>query len=323
MPDPQPAKTGGESVTTVIIAFLANLAVAAAKSVAALITGSASMVAEAAHSWADTGNEVFLLIAERRSRKPRDAAHPFGYGREAYVWSMFAAFGVFSVGAVVSIVHGISQWGVEDPDPNYLLGYIVLGISAILEGASFTRALIQARRAGRRQQRSAWDYIDRTSDPTLRGVFAEDAAALVGLVIAALGLALHEITGNAVYDAAGSILVGILLAVVAVFLIQRNREFLVGQVVGGRTRDAALTGLLEIPGIESVSFLFLEYVGADRLLLVASVDLEGDPDETALAQRHQEIEDELERHPHIERALLTPSAPGAVPLIPGQTAIRG
>ena len=151
-------------------------------------------------------------------------------------------------------------------------------------------------------------------------MFVEDAAALIGLVIAAAGMALHQITGNGIYDAIGSILVGVLLAVIAVFLISRNREFLVGQVVSPIVRQRALDALLAIPDVESVTWLHLEYVGADRIFLIASVDLVGAPSEPDLAVRHQAIEDELQAHPMIEWAILTLPRPGAEPLVPDPTA---
>ena len=314
------SQRGGESLLTVIVAFAANLLIAAAKTVAAALTGSASMVAEAAHSWADTGNEVFLLIAERRAARPRDAAHPLGYGREAYVWSMFAAFGLFTVGAVVSIAHGVQELGaVESDHENYLIGYVVLALSFALEGASFLQALRQTRGEAARLGLRPLGYIARTSNPTLRAVFVEDSAALVGLVIAAAGMALHQLTGDPVYDAVGSILVGLLLGVIAVFLIRRNREFLVGQVVRPHVRNDVLATLLAFPEVEAVTFLHLEFVGPGRVFLVASVDLAGDPSERQLAERHQAIEDLLESQPAIERALLTLPTPGAAPLIPEAT----
>lgn len=313
-------RQGGESLVTVIVAFAANLLIAIAKTFAASITGSASLVAEAAHSWADTGNEVFLLVAERRANRPRDATHPFGYGREAYVWSMFAAFGLFTVGAVVSIAHGVQQLGAAEGDhENYLIGYIVLAISFALEGASFLQALRQTRGEAGRLGLHPLRYIARTSNPTLRAVFVEDAAALVGLVIAAAGMGLHQATGDAVYDAVGSILVGVLLGVIAIFLIGRNREFLVGQVVRPELRNEVLARLVALPEIEAVTFLHLEYVGPGRIFLVASVDLAGNPDEQRLAVRHQAIEDRLEAQPMIERALLTLPTPGAEPLLPEAT----
>lgn len=312
-------KRGGESLLTVLVAFAANLLIAIAKSVAASLTGSASLVAEAAHSWADTGNEVFLLIAERRSAKPRDSAHPLGYGREAYVWSMFAAFGLFTVGAVVSIWHGIQQLTAQDEATDYLIGYLVLAIAFVLEGISFAQAFRQtsgeARRSGLRPLR----YIGRTSNPTLRAVFVEDAAALIGLVIAATAMALHQLTDNAVYDAIGSILVGVLLAVIAVFLISRNREFLIGQVVSPAVRQRALEALLAIEDVDAVTWLHLEYVGADRIFLIASVDLVGTLSEPDLAVRHQAIEDQLCSHPMIEWAILTLPRPGATPLVSDPT----
>ena len=138
-------------VMAVLVAFGANLLIAAAKSVAALVTGSASMAAEAAHSWADTGNEVLLLVAERRSVKRRDAAHPLGFGREAYVWSMFAAFGLFGAGAVVSVWHGISALGHEEPETSYFWAYAVLAIAFVLESVSFFQATRQTRSEARRR----------------------------------------------------------------------------------------------------------------------------------------------------------------------------
>jgi divalent metal cation (Fe/Co/Zn/Cd) transporter len=120
----------------VVIAFLANIAIAIAKSIVALLTGSASMLAEAIHSWADAGNEVFLLIADRKGDRERDAEHPTGYGRDAYVWSLFAAFGVFTVGAVLSIITGVQELLEPEPVADYTAAYIVLGIAFLLEGFS-------------------------------------------------------------------------------------------------------------------------------------------------------------------------------------------
>lgn len=311
-PSPPPAATvpaPGGSLLTVLLALGANALIALAKSAVAFFTGSASMVAEAAHSWADAGNEVFLLIAERRAARPPDDAHPLGYGREAYVWSMFAAFGLFTAGAVVSIVHGVQQWSAPEGEANYFWAYVVLAISFVLEGVSFTQALRQARGVARARGLDAWRYLSRGSDPTLRAVFAEDFSALVGIVIAALGIGLHQLTGNPVYDAIGSICVGVLLGAVALFLISRNRDFLVGQSVDPVTRQRVVATLLAQPGIERVTYLHLEFVGPGRVFLVAAVDLLGDAPESEVAWRLRAIEAQVEAHPMVMRAVLTLATP--------------
>jgi cation diffusion facilitator family transporter len=312
----QDSKQVDQSLRTVLIAFLANLLIAIAKSVAAGITSSASMLAEAAHSWADAGNEIFLVIAERRSDRGRDSGHPMGFGREAYVWSMFAAFGLFTAGAVVSIWHGIQQLIDPEDAANYLVAYIVLAISFVLEGVSFIQAMTQARRLAAERRRSVPDLVLNTSNPTLRAVFFEDAAALVGITIATAAVALHQVTGSPTPDAIGSILVGVLLGVVAVVLIDRNRRFLVGEPVRSEIRQKVLQHLLARPDIDRITYLHLEFVGPDRLYLVASVDMAGDDVEHDLAVRLRRVERELEQEESIEEAVLTLATPDEVSLTP-------
>ncbi|MFZ7088167.1 cation diffusion facilitator family transporter [Curtobacterium sp. RRHDQ10] len=310
------SKGGNGSLVTVVIAFGANLLVALAKTVASLMTGSASMVAEAAHSWADTGNEVFLLIAERRGGKQRDAVHPLGYGRETYIWSMFAAFGLFTAGAIVSIYHGITELGSDEPPRDLLVGYIVLGVSALLEGSSFLQAYRQAHGAATKRRVPVLRHVLQSSNPTLRAVFAEDAAALIGLFLAFLGLFLHQVTGSAIWDALGSIAVGVLLGVVAIILIDRNRRFLLGESTSPELEDAVLAEILGKPEVSRVTYLHLEFVGPSRVYLVAAIDMQGNEAEDAVAVRLRAVEDQLEASEYIEEAVLTLSQPGDASLVP-------
>jgi cation diffusion facilitator family transporter len=300
---------GDESTTTVIVAFAANLAIAVAKTVVALFTGSASMLAESAHSWADTGNEVFLVVADRRARREPDDSHPLGYGREAYVWSMFAAMGLFTAGAVVSVWNGVTKLLEPGGEASYTWAYIVLAIAFVLEGISFRQAFRQTRGEAHDLERHVMQHALATSDPTLRAVFAEDAAALIGLVIAGLGIWLHQLTGDAAYDAAGSILVGLLLGVAAVILINRNLRFLTGQESDPRTRDEVLRRLKEMPEVERVTYLRLEFVGPRQLLLVARIDLAGEQPETSVAYMLRELENRVESDPFVREAFLTLATP--------------
>lgn len=299
-----------EPMLTVLVALTANTILAVLKTIVAAVTGSASMVAEASHSWADAGNEVFLVVAERRSEKPADPSHPLGYGREAYVWSMIAAFGLFAVGAAVSVIHGIQSLGAEEEPVEYLWAYLVLGAAFLLEGTSFLQARREVRAGASKAQVSRAAFLDATSDPTLRAVFFEDLAALLGIVIAVSGLALHEATGEPVWDAVGSILVGLLLGVVAVYLLRRNMAFLVGQVVDPRVHARVRDWLLARDEVQSVATLHLEYVGPEKMFLVGSVDLVGDDPESQAAEELQRLEDLLESHDAVARAVLSLSPPG-------------
>lgn len=298
-----------ESLVTVIVAFGANLLIAVAKSVAAAITGSASLVAEAAHSWADAGNEVFLLVANRRSARPADPQHPFGHGREAYVWSLFAALGLFVAGSAVSITHGVQELINPEPASDYLIGYLVLALSFVLEGISFSQSIRQARPEAASLDRDLIEHVMGTSDPTLRAVFFEDAAALTGLVIAAAGLGLHELTGSPTPDAIGSILVGVLLGVVALVLINRNRRFLVGQEADPRVRAAVIQQLLEQPEVARVTYLRLEVVGPRLVSVVGDVDLTGDETESHVAYRLRTLEARITSSAAVAGTVLSLSAP--------------
>ncbi|MGM8871416.1 cation diffusion facilitator family transporter [Psychrobacter sp. 2Y5] len=313
-PDPDSKDKKSSSVITVLIAIGANFLIAIAKSVAAFITGSASMVAEAAHSWADTGNGVFLLVAEKKAVKPADKSHPLGYGKEAYVWSMIAAFGVFMAGSIVSIYTGITEWNAPETETNYTIAFIILAVAFVLEGFSLVQAYLQSKKQGEALEVSAIGYVVETSNPTLRGVFFEDLAAVTGLIIAAAAMGMHVYTGQPFWDALGSIIVGILLGAVAIFLISRNRDFLVGHKVSARMHCYVLEALLSHPDIESVSYLHLEWVGPQKIFMVAAVDIVGNQKEQSIAQKFEAIETQLRANELFQQAILTLSAPNAKPL---------
>lgn len=307
---------GSESLVTVVVALVANGLLALAKSVAAALTGSAAMVAEAAHSWSDTGNEVFLLVAERRGSRPRDDDHPRGYGRATYTWSLVAAFGLFSAGAVVSVWHGITSLGAGEEDAHFTINYVVLAIAFVLEGTSFLQASRQVHGAASRIGLHPLRYVARTSDPTLRAVFFEDFSALLGIALAAGGIGLHQATGDPVWDAVASIAIGLLLGVVAIFLMRRNMDYLIGEGTSPAIRDRVLVALLEHPEVERCTYLHIEYVGPQRLFVVAAVDLVGDDTEDHLAVRLRRVETDVETNDVVEDAVLTLAQPGDADLVP-------
>ncbi|MBJ7336109.1 MAG: cation diffusion facilitator family transporter [Mycolicibacterium sp.] len=303
------------SAGSVMVAFAVNVLVAVAKTIAAALTASASMLAEAAHSWADCGNEVFLMIANRRSRRAPDTRHPLGSGKEAYFWALFAALGLLTAGGAVSVMRGVQELLDPATGVDFVVAYAVLALSFVLEAFSLTWSIRRSKREAASMHRDLLEHILATSDPTLRAVVAEDAAALVGLILASGGLVASEVTNSTVPDAIASILIGVLLGVVALTLINRNRRFLIGEEVDPRVRGAALRELLANPAIARVTYLRLEIVGPRAVLIIGDVDLTGDDVESILSVRLRTLESTIRASPAVAGAVLSLSAPDEPSLV--------
>jgi cation diffusion facilitator family transporter len=220
----------GERSITVVLALAANLAVGVLKLVAGLITGSGALLSEAAHSAGDSTTEVLLLVAERRSDRPADRLHPFGYGKERYFWSLLAAGAIFISGAAFSIYQGVHTIvGESETSEKLWINYVVLGLAFLLEGTSFLQAIRQVHRKARRLRRSFRRVLTEPDDPTLNSVAMEDSTALVGIVVAAAGVFLHQLTGSAVWDGVASLVIGGLLLIVAFVLARTCGDLLIGK----------------------------------------------------------------------------------------------
>lgn len=265
----------GESTLTVVLAGSVNLAIAILKAIAGVITGSGALLSEAAHSVADTFTEILLLTALRRSGKPADLVHPFGYGKERYFWSLLAAVSIFASGAMFSFYEGFSTvFGGPKEQSNPIVGYVVLAIAFVLEGTSWLQAMRQVRRESREQNRSIPAYLRLVDDPAPKSVFFEDSAALVGLVLAFLGLLLHQLTGSELYDGLASILIGLLLAVVAWSLGLTNLRLLIGRQADPVVVRGIRQLLADAPEIEAVVDLQTMLLGTDLILVCARVDFD-------------------------------------------------
>jgi len=262
-----------ESDATVLLAGTANLAIAIAKIVAGLLSGSTALLAEAAHSVADTLNQVFLLTALHRSRKPADARHPFGYGMERYFWALLAAVGILVLGAGFSITEGLRSILAPEPIAALAVIYAVLGISFVFEGASWLRAMLQLRQEARAAGVPLLHQL-RAAEPAVKTVALEDSAALVGLLIAAVGVTLAVVTGEHLWDGAASIAIGLLLIVVAFVLGRDNKAMLIGRALPTDTQREIRAIIAGEPGIDEVPELLSLRLAPEQVLVVATVDLD-------------------------------------------------
>jgi cation diffusion facilitator family transporter len=262
-----------ESSLTVLLALAANVGVALLKLAAGLITGSAALLSEAAHSGGDSTTEVLLLVAQRRSRKPADSSHPFGYGKERYFWSMLAAIAIFVSGAGFSFYEGLRTiFGGREAAEHLWINYPVLALAAVLEGISLRQAAGQMRRETRRTRRSLTAYLRTPRDPTVNSVLLEDSAAIIGLVLAALGVGLRQATGSAMWDGAASVAIGALLLAVAFVLARACQALLVGRQADRRLLEEIVDFVEEQDEVDDVVDVLTMLTGTDSVLLCLRVD---------------------------------------------------
>lgn len=288
---PGEPEAGGESTGTVVVAGAANLGIAVAKLVGGLISHSSAMLSEAAHSLADTITEVLLFVALKRGTRDPDEKHPIGYGRETYFWALLACLATFTLGAGFSFYQGIETIvrGEEQGDP--LIAYIVLAVSFLLEGTSWLKAVRQVRSSARKWRTTPRRYLAETTDTTVKAVTFEDSAALVGLVLAALGLFLEHMTGDATWDGIAAILIGFLLLLVAGALARANVSLLIGRSVPERLREELRTEIEGLPQVSAVPVLITSVIGPGQLIVSAKVDFE----DTATVADVERASDEAER----------------------------
>jgi cation diffusion facilitator family transporter len=258
----------------IIAAFLANLGIALAKFLGFFITGSASLLAEAIHSVADTGNQGLLMLGGRRSRKSPTPEHPFGYGRERFFWAFIVALVLFTLGGAFAITEGISKLIHPHEPDNLIVAFAILGVSICLEAFSFRTAMRESKPL---KGRSSWPgFIRRSKNPELPVVLLEDFGALFGLGFAIVGITLAKVTGNARFDAMGSLLIGILLCLIAVVLAVEMKGLLIGESASPEMQARIAAAFTSDPRVRRIIHMRTEHLGPEELLVGIKVEL--DPD---------------------------------------------
>ena len=294
---------------TVLIALTANAAIAVVKALAGALSGSAAMLAEAAHSVADTANQIFLLVSIERGQKKPDSKHPFGHGKERFFWSFLAAVLIFLAGAVFSVGQGILELVRSSGEASYGLVYGTLAFAFVAEGLSLIRAVRQTRADAHEAGKGWRRFIRETTEPAAKTVVAEDTVAVAGVLVAGLGIGLHQLTGAAVWDAGAAIAVGAILVYVAYRLARDYRDLLIG--AGARPDELRrLRKTLEThPGVDEVLDLRTMYVGPESLLVAARVDLADDGrDAEAIEHLANELDERLrEEVPAVSEVYLDPT----------------
>ena len=260
---------GGHGSKAVIAALLANLGIAIAKFVGFVITGSASMMAEAIHSVADSGNQCLLLLGGHRARRKADEAHPFGYGRERYFWAFIVALVLFSLGGAFAMFEGVEKIRHPHEIESAEVAIGILLVAIALETFSFRTAIVESNKV--RGDASWWQFIRRSKNPELPVVLLEDLGAEIGLFIALGAVSASIVTDDPLYDGIGTLLIGILLTVIAVILAVEMKSLLMGETADPKVQQAIRSGIEAEPEVERLIHLRTQHLGPDELLIGAKV----------------------------------------------------
>ncbi|HEY6015899.1 MAG TPA: cation diffusion facilitator family transporter, partial [Gaiellaceae bacterium] len=299
----------GESRKTVLVAISANAAIAAAKGVGGLLSGSSALLAEAAHSAADACNQGLMLLSLHRSERAPDEEHPFGYGKERFFWVLLAAIFIFLAGGIFGIAEGLFRILAGAAEKGgYAVTYGVLGFALLAEGTSFARALRQTRRGAREARLPFAAYIRASKEPAAKTVVSEDAADVAGILIAFAGTAAAQLTGNELWDGVAAVAIGLLLCVVGWALARDAKGLLIGEPARHEERQRLRRTILEHGAVEDVLDLRTMYLGPQSLLVVARVDLRDELDGAAVERAAAEIDEALrEELPDVTEVFLDPT----------------
>ncbi len=296
-----------ESRLILYAALAANLGIAVAKFVAAAVTGSSAMLTEGFHSVVDSLNQLLLLYGQKRSSQPPDERHPLGYGRELYFWSFVVAILIFSTGAGLSIYEGILHIQTPERIRSPWVNYVVLAISLLLEGTSWTIAVREFGAA--KGDLGWWEAVHRSKDPPSFIVLFEDSAAMFGLFVAAGGITLSLVTGDARWDGVASVLIGLALAGVAIALARESKELLIGEPADPALEAAIRATLDRRPEVTGVNEITTVHIGPQSIFLGLSVDFEDRVPVGRVEAMIAETESELRaRWPAIRAIYIKPQA---------------
>jgi cation diffusion facilitator family transporter len=293
---------------TVLIALAANVAIALVKAFAGVVSGSAAMLAEAAHSVADTTNQGLLLTSIKLGERDPDREHPFGYGKERFFWSFLAAVLIFVAGAVFSVGQGVLELIRPQNESSYALVYGTLAFAFLAEGASLVRAVRQTRGEAREAGKGWLEYVRESTEPTAKTVVGEDLVAVAGVVIAALGVGLHQATENSAWDAAAAIAVGLMLVYVAFALGRNFKELLIGAAAQPEDVERIREIAENEPGIAKVLDLRTMYLGPRSLLVAVRADLADDVDADDVERIANDVDEKLRAAvPDVSEVFLDPT----------------
>jgi cation diffusion facilitator family transporter len=276
----------------IIAAFFANLGIAAAKFVGFVITGSAGLLAEAGHSVADTGNQALLLFGSRRGKRAADSAHPFGYGPERYFWAFVVALVLFSMGGLFALYEGITKFNHPHVVESPLIAFGILILAIALETFSLRTAVKEANHI-RPPGMSWWRFIRTAKQPELPVVLLEDVGAEIGLLIALIGLILAVVTGDARWDALGSIAIGVLLIAIAAILAIEMKGLLIGEAASDDNQEKIVQALSTSPHVKELIHLRTMHLGPDRLLIAVKLEFDLSLSVPELARAIDEAEAKL------------------------------